>query len=837
MSYAIVYKIGPKGKPGTGTVRPVLIVGNEEAPRIATVEDFPNNKEILITHNYEQGFGSVSPSQLVKLPFDESDHNLSSVDPGAPHYCKYMADGYDAEPLNPAELPHVHVIAAAFDINRRHIELSYVPDRYIVLLSPSQNKMYGPFDYNEPEPLDNGKYRIELKPYERLPGFEAPNYGILEFSANLFKLFSISGEQKILLTDIKGILEAPYDILDFIPDDKLINLANGLLSNNKLGKSQLSAFKDALAQIPESNPKFDKDRSQRLVGLVERTDYWTTRISNQAQDYLKTPEGQEKVRQYILAYKHEFSDLAKEVAEKEFDKPRQDLQKEIAELKKQKENFQSEVHALEAKKYETSQETEEGQSKDISSRIDELKADSKAVSEELDARKLELETLLKSLDVANSIEELLKEEEKIKWSISRETKTRERLEKLKDDLIKQINQSDDERKQRLMEVAKDEKPYLDILNGIVPTFASEVQTKSKTIQPRKDKPDAKTFVREVQENLKRIYRRSYDFTDIANFLICIDQNFLTVFSGLPGVGKTSLVTCLAGVLGLKSQDCFLNIPTARGFTSQRDILGFYNPLSQRFQASATGLYEALALLNKDADRALYPYWALLDEANLSPMEHYFSAFLGMCDDGVPREVNTGEPGSNGKLTVPASFRFLATINYDNTTEPLSPRMIDRVPIIRIEQTNNEDTDSPSSVLSDQPLLSYRDFHAIFSPADDNGVELTLEEARVLVNVKKALSSSEGSRGIPTIISPRKSQMIKRYCSAASKLMGDSYPLAALDYAVSQHILPLTNGYGDKYRLRLKDLDEAISQLDRSRSMLKRIIEQGDEEQKFYRYFI
>jgi len=89
----------------------------------------------------------------------------------------------------------------------------------------------------------------------------------------------------------------------------------------------------------------------------------------------------------------------------------------------------------------------------------------------------------------------------------------------------------------------------------------------------------------------------------------------------------------------------------------------------------------LALRNEPSDDTVNSMaYVLLDEANLSPIEHYWSAFFGMTDSDGTRSLTLGME----QVRVPDYLRFLATINHDGTTEPLSPRTIDRAPFIVME---------------------------------------------------------------------------------------------------------------------------------------------------------
>lgn len=330
--------------------------------------------------------------------------------------------------------------------------------------------------------------------------------------------------------------------------------------------------------------------------------------------------------------------------------------------------------------------------------------------------------------------------------------------------------------------------------------------------------------------------RSYSKNDIANILICLSQGFLTIFAGEPGTGKTSLVSLMARMLGLTDVDYprYTEIAVEKGWTSRRDLIGYYNPLTKAFDATNKGLFSALATLNEEAKKSIsdFPYLVLLDEANLSQMEHYWADFMSLADfDKANRKLYLSD---EYVFDVPTTLRFIATINFDHTTEILSPRLIDRAWVLKMPQLDIDIADYIEPVVTESySTVSF----SVFQQLRDSKYWRSdrLDDAIIEKFTRiRALCKQVGIYFSPRIIA-----MIKRYCLAAKGIMDyaeNSY--TALDYAISQKVLPMINGYGEPYQ---KFIEEMMRECDQSTmpycyEQLATILKSGTTNMQYYQYF-
>lgn len=297
----------------------------------------------------------------------------------------------------------------------------------------------------------------------------------------------------------------------------------------------------------------------------------------------------------------------------------------------------------------------------------------------------------------------------------------------------------------------------------------------------------------------------YGLDDIYNFHTCLKTGALTILAGMTGTGKTRLPLTYAEYFGLKEtgEDAsLLFLPISPGYTEPSDLLGFYNPSSQEYLPSSTGLVEFLVRASKEKDKM---HIVLFDEMNLSPIELYFAPFLSLMEldpDQRRLRLYSDKVECKNKDQFPAEIPiydnvlFIGTINLDETTNSLSDRLLDRSFLITLKM---ESFQRLSGIESDNQ-------NRVFGIRDDlvlpslllNGREENLasyikefnpNELQFFDEVNNALNALDSRRGV----SYRSVKNISFYLKAAPKEWPRSI---AFDYAFRQTILRKLTGLKD-----------------------------------------
>lgn len=170
-----------------------------------------------------------------------------------------------------------------------------------------------------------------------------------------------------------------------------------------------------------------------------------------------------------------------------------------------------------------------------------------------------------------------------------------------------------------------------------------------------------------------------------NFL---DHKHFVILSGLSGTGKTQLALKYArAVHGLTNEaaDPLLFVcPVRPEWTDPTGLTGYNDVLTNRYVVPTFLAAVLVATAHRDS-----PVFVVLDEMNLARIEYYFSDVLSCIETGsalqlhsndVPLEGTTGT-AIRGELPLPPNLFIVGTINVDETTNPVSDKVLDRASVI------------------------------------------------------------------------------------------------------------------------------------------------------------
>ncbi|MFC7420611.1 AAA family ATPase [Iodobacter arcticus] len=703
-----------------------------------------------------------------------------------------------------------------------------------------ENKIYGPLTSSE---LNNGRYIIEPLTHPSLSlGKDYLGLFLEEnIKNNLFRI-EIQGYPHEYISSIKELSKHLPDKIDYMADDRLLKFFNqqGFGKNFKgLAKKEAERLQLAITQSEKTYPLARSERLERLKAMLDRylkesdigADIIKTYLSSSAiglkflRDYVEVNKStllKEHIDKIEAEAKTKEAILRANIIEQENQVKNKtiELEKINHQVIQAKEDARVEIANIQA-------ETQEQAKKSLEEKQEALSQEVTAQEEELKKLVDEISKKTHKLNIANDIERMKSEcvyYEKHKEHLKSAVKGFEDALKDPESLASRMGE---------MEVISR------VLNGGSAEVAVS-PSKYRPVEFTKTEPENGAELIELLCNsFEDDSGRPFSKDEMTNLIVSISQSYMTVLSGPPGIGKTSTVTRLANALHLgdiKGDQNFLYVPVGRGWVSGRDILGFYNSLKGVYQESRTGLYDFLTRINKATpNQKTAPQLVLLDEANLSSIEHYWSDFLGMCDpEGRNRPIDTGNPNeANRYLQIGNQVRFIATINNDSTTERLSPRLIDRVPVISLHQANSTPINNLNSSLSKMDgAISSNCLFNFFKP--DESCELTRANEAVLDQAINILQNRDSNLGQTVNISHRKRIAITNYCSVAGEYIGQD---SAMDFAISQHILPHIEGHGTKFRNRIQELSTFIGKSHpRANLHLERILSGGNDFTGTYSFF-
>ncbi|MBD7985951.1 AAA family ATPase [Sporosarcina sp. Sa2YVA2] len=205
-----------------------------------------------------------------------------------------------------------------------------------------------------------------------------------------------------------------------------------------------------------------------------------------------------------------------------------------------------------------------------------------------------------------------------------------------------------------------------------------------------------TFIRDLESKAKSrnlVYSRE----DLVNFHTSVKSSAMTILSGQSGIGKTKLATIYGETLGLSQEKkTMLIMPISPAYTEPGDILGYLNPSSGLYMPAETGLVEFLLHAEENENQV---HMLIMDEMNLSQIEHYFAPFISLLElEERERFLHLYSKGSvchNGQtykhsIQLKNNLVIVGTMNTDETTKDLSDRLLDRSNVVVLEKRSFTD---------------------------------------------------------------------------------------------------------------------------------------------------
>ncbi len=171
-----------------------------------------------------------------------------------------------------------------------------------------------------------------------------------------------------------------------------------------------------------------------------------------------------------------------------------------------------------------------------------------------------------------------------------------------------------------------------------------------------------------------------------NFL---DHKHFVILSGLSGTGKTQLALKYARAIhGLTSSTAtdplLFECPVRPEWTDPTGLTGYYDVLTNRYVVPT--FLEAVLVATAHRES---PVFVILDEMNLARVEYYLSDVLSAIEtggalqlhsNGVPLEGTTGA-SVRAEMPLPSNLFIIGTINVDESTNPVSDKVLDRASVI------------------------------------------------------------------------------------------------------------------------------------------------------------
>lgn len=174
-----------------------------------------------------------------------------------------------------------------------------------------------------------------------------------------------------------------------------------------------------------------------------------------------------------------------------------------------------------------------------------------------------------------------------------------------------------------------------------------------------------------------------DERTLRRYHLSLHTRGFVILSGLSGTGKTWLAEAYAKSSGAE----YLIVPVAPNWTTNEDLLGYFNPIDNAYHDTEFSRFlrrAAQTYLQAEGEgQTATPYHLILDEMNLARVEYYFAKFLSAMEIRARNGNATLEVGPHEQIILPPNLYFVGTVNVDETTHGFADKVYDRAQLIEV----------------------------------------------------------------------------------------------------------------------------------------------------------
>ena len=245
-------------------------------------------------------------------------------------------------------------------------------------------------------------------------------------------------------------------------------------------------------------------------------------------------------------------------------------------------------------------------------------------------------------------------------------------------------------------------------------------------------PSTKGFQWDLEPGAKKHLSETYGDDLLLAMRLAALTKPLLILRGNTGVGKSHVATRL---LDDPTGERTIVVPVSATWRGREDLLGYVNPISSEFEPTPfTEFLFAAASAWATDDRRVRA--VVFEEFNLSQPEHWLSDLLvvSQLEEQRHRQIQLGGKQVRGRTEAESSLflspaiRFVATINTDHTTRPLSPRVLDRAAIVELDLEPRKAVRLAEADLGEEQLLPLTELDELLRR---RGASFSLRTARSL----------------------------------------------------------------------------------------------------------